>query len=104
MIKAYVNYPNPKISMHTDLGCGNIQMQKKIGQRYIKINAETISTELRSFRDHEYHFAANPELNDMWLEIDFKDCEFEKAVAGYICALLGSHYAPFNRIKPENHC
>jgi hypothetical protein len=104
MIKAYVNYPNPKVTLHTDSSCSNIQMQNKADQRYIKINAETISKELMNFQNKKYRFAADPEFNDMWLEIDFGSYEFEEAVANYIRLLLGERYSPFARIKLDNHC
>lgn len=104
MIKVYVNYPNSKVTVHTDANCNSVQMQKKADQRYIKINAETISKELMNFQNRKYRFAADPEFNDMWLEIDFGNCEFEEAVANYIHSLLGKRYGPFARIKLDNHC
>jgi hypothetical protein len=104
MIKAYINYPNPHITAHFDLNCGNIKAQHKTNQRNIRINIITITQELQNFRDKKYTFAANPEHNDMWLEIDFHNREFELAVLNYVCHLIGRHYRPLAGIRPNIHC
>ncbi len=104
MLKAYINYPNPHVTAHFDPGCGNIQSQQKLDQRYIRVNIRTLSEELENFRDKQYPFASNPERNDMWLEIDLDDREFELAVLDYICRLLGMHYGPSKGVKPAIHC
>jgi ATP-dependent exoDNAse (exonuclease V) beta subunit len=104
MLKAYINYPNPHVTVHYDPECGNIQAQHKPKQRYIRINLETISEELKSFHDQKYTFAATQERNDMWLEIEFHNHAFELAVLEYICGMLGQHYKPLQGLKPETHC
>lgn len=104
MIKAYINYPNPHVTVHGDSACGSIQSQNKPDQRLCRINVKTISDELRKFQNNEYRFGATPSNNDMWLEIDFDDKAFEMAVIEHICSLLGKHYSPFARVKPEPHC
>ena len=104
MLKAYINYPNPHVTIHYDPDCKSIQAQNKAEQRYRRITIITVSLELQNFRDKKYTFAANPDHNDMWLEIDFRDREFDLAVLNYICRLLGKHYAPLAGIKPTIHC
>ena len=104
MIKAYINYPKPHVTVHHDPNCGTIQVQHKPNQRYLRLNIETISEELLNFRDKKYPFAATRERNDMWLEIDFHDKVFEMAVLVYICRLLGMYYSPFESMKPGIHC
>jgi hypothetical protein len=104
MIKAYVNYPNPHITVHQDLSCEEIQKMNKPDQRYVRINIATISVELEMFDNKEYIFAAHPGANDMWLEIDFSDSEFENAVLEYIRRSIGRHYSPFSRVVVESHC
>ena len=103
MIKAYINYPNPHVTAHLDPNCGNIQSQRKNNQRYCIINSNTISGELKNFRNKKYLFGTFP-YNDMWLELDFNDQVFELAILEYICRLLGEHYSPFDGIKPKTHC
>ena len=34
MLKAYINYPDPHVTAHFNLSCGNIQSQNKPNQRY----------------------------------------------------------------------
>ncbi len=104
MLKVYVNYPNPKVSVHHDPLCGAIQKMGKPDQRLVRIAPETISAELGRFSRKEYTFAANPAGNDMWLEIDFGDAAFEAAVLSYIHRLIGGHYSPLARVEIENHC
>ncbi len=104
MLKAYVNYPNPKVSVHHDPSCGQIQKMAKPGQRLIRIDSKTISVELQHFTSKKYTFTANPAGNDMWLEIDFGDPSFEAAVLGYLHRLIGKHYSPFAKVDLEEHC
>jgi hypothetical protein len=104
MLKVYINYPNPKISMHRDPSCGAIQKMSKSDQRLITINRTTISAELQRFGDKEYTFAANPAGNDMWLQIDFGDEEFESAVLRYVQNLIGKHYSPLAEAQIQQHC
>ena len=104
MINAYINYPNPHVTVHQDSGCGQIRSHLKSIQRRIKINVATISDELIKFQNNNYHFGSNPETNDIWLEIDFQDSTFEMAVLEHIIRQLGSHYSPLANIKPSIHC
>jgi hypothetical protein len=104
MLKAYINYPNPKISAHHDRSCGAIQKMGKANQRLIRIDRTTISAELQRFASKEYTFAANPAGNDMWLEIDFGDANFEAAVLSYVHRLIGAHYSPLAEVEIQNHC
>ncbi len=104
MIKAYVNYPNPHITIHCNSLCSSIQSQQKPDQRYVKINLETISSELNNFANRYFKFAADSSHNDLWLEIDFEDQKFETEILGYVCRLLGKQYSPFGNIVPQTHC
>ena len=104
MLKVYINYPNPKISVHCDPSCGAIQKMSKADQRLVLIDRTTISAELQRFADKEYTFAANPAGNDMWLQIDFGDEEFESAVLRYVQHLIGQHYSPLAGVEIQKHC
>lgn len=103
MLKAYINYPEPHVTAHFDLGCGKIQSQNKEDQRYLRIKIDTLSAELNKFKNKEYRFGTFP-YNDMWLEIDFQNHTFELAVLEYINFLLGKKYNPFKNVKPTVHC
>lgn len=104
MLRAYVNYPNPKVSVHRDPSCGAIQKMAKPRQRVVRIDPQSISAELQHFRAKHYTFAANPAGNDMWLEADFGDTDFEAAVIAYVHRLIGKHYSPLARVAIEEHC
>jgi len=103
MLHAYVNSPQPKVITHPDPSCPRIQMNAKPGQRIVRINIDTISTELRRFKAKEYRFAAEPSKNDMWVEVDFDDAEFEAAVVEYIRCLIGKHYSGIRRVSVRRH-
>ena len=99
-MKAYVNYPNPKVRVHQDASCGEIQKMAKPGQRLVKINTASISAELQRFATKGYTFAANPAGNDMWIEADFGDTDFE----AYVHRLIGKHYPPLAKVAVDQHC
>jgi len=104
MLKAYVNYPNPKVTIHRDPSCQAIQKMAKQSQRSVRINPKTISTELKRFKAKGYAFTANAAGNDMWLEADFGDAAFEVAVVNYVHHLIGEHYAPLGKAIIGTHC
>jgi hypothetical protein len=78
-------------------------MGKQI-QRSVLINTKSISTELQAFAAKKYTFSATAKRNDMWINIDFADSDFELAVLAYVHRLLGKHYAPFASIRIAQHC
>lgn len=104
MIHVYVNYPNPHATIHHDSNCQSIRQANKQGQRTVRLNLATISSELNMFADKEYTFAANPSQNDMWLEIDFQNTAFETAVVAYILNLIARYYSPFRGVQLQPHC
>lgn len=104
MLKAYINYPNPHITIHADAECPTIQQQHKQGQRVVELRVATLSAELERFAAKEHRFAPNPDANDMWLNVEFGDPAFEWAVIEYVRRLLRRHYTPFARIKVDEHC
>ena len=104
MTKAYLNYPNPHITLHRNPLCGAVQQMGKSGQRYVRIDTLTISGELQRFQSKHYSFAAHAGANDMWIEVDFADADFERALIDYIRRLLGRHYSPFGGAPVSTHC
>jgi hypothetical protein len=43
-------------------------------------------------------------VNDMWLEIDIGNLDFERAIVDYVQIVLAQHYFPFANIKVDQHC
>ena len=66
------------------------------------MTVNTISVELANFMSRHYKFATTPAINDMWIEIDFKDRIFEEAVVHFIHRLL-NRYKPIRNANP-NFC
>lgn len=104
MLRIYVNYPNPRVTVHADPSCGYVRMMDKPQQRVVRIDPSTISVEIQRFIGKQYTFASQPDSNDMWLEIDFNDREFEEAVLWYVHRCLGRHYKPLRDSQIKTHC
>jgi len=101
---AYLNYPNSKVSVHADPECGHIQQADKLAQRRVRLAHGTIGAELPRFAGGEYPFASHSGANDMWLDLDFSDLEFELALVHHIRRLLAFRYKPFADCAVERHC
>jgi hypothetical protein len=104
MLKVYINYPNPHITVHSDGECPRIQQQHKQRQRIVRLDVATLSAELKRFMAKNYRFGSAPDTNDMWLDVDLGDPVFERAVVEFVQKLLAQHYDPFGRIKVDQHC
>lgn len=104
MMKVYVNYPDTKFSIHCNPSCTEVHKMRKPGQRHIRIDIDSASTELGRFANKKHAFSSNSKSNDMWLEIEFEDAEFEKSVLKYVRRLIGKHYAPLGEAKLTTHC
>lgn len=104
MLNVYLNYPMSRVSVHHDPDCEFIRISRKPDQRVRRIDTTNISEELRKFRDKEHLFQSTHEFNDMWLEIDFGDQEFEEAVARYVHRLLSGYHKPFADSSVSIHC
>lgn len=99
-----MNYPDPKFSIHRNPMCAEVHKRGKTGQRHIRIDIDSVSTELRRFANKNYTFNSNAGSNDMWLDIEFDDADFEKSVLKYVRWLIGKHYAPLGKAELTTHC
>ena len=104
MLQAYINYPEPHLTTHADSTCSQISKMAKPGQRKVRLDASTLSRELQKFAARVYRFGSNSQVNDMWLEIDFGDEEFERAVSEYVLRLVTTHYRRFRGAPIRRHC
>jgi hypothetical protein len=104
MLSAYINYPNPHITLHFDPTCALIRSHESPGQRILQINVDTVTDVLKNFVDREVRFAAERGLNDMWLFVTFDDRDFEKATVLYIQQLIGRQYRPLATAPVKVHC
>ena len=104
MLSVYLNYPMSRVSAHHNSDCEYIRVNRKSDQRICRISIANVSVELQRFRDKQYRFESTSQFNDMWLEIDFQDRDFEEAVAHYVQQLLGRHYKPFADSSVSINC
>ena len=104
MLTVYINYPDPHLTIHTNPACATIQKHDKKKQRKVHLTLENLSRELARFKAKEHRFSATSETNDMWLQLDFADPHFERAVTEYVRKLLAEHYSPFSRAITKEHC
>ena len=104
MINVYVNYPNARLTVHTKLSCAEIGKMKKPGQRAETITEASFSTMVPKLASKSFQFGANAPLNDLWLQIDFDDAEFEQAVAGHLLRQFAKRYNPFKGASIKKHC
>lgn len=104
MLNVYLNYPNPRVTVHRNERCSSIQKHQKPGQRVVRLDVACLSVELKKFEEQHYMFAADAANNDMWLEVDFGDAEFERAVVQYVKNVLAAHYTPFGPVTITPHC
>lgn len=94
MTSVYIDYPVPHFSIQHGVSATSRMRQIKPERRLITINLENLSLELARFADREIPFAAFAAQNDLWLDIDLGNEEFEIAVIKYIQFHLGKRYKP----------
>ncbi len=104
MLAGYLNYPNSQVTAHGDMSCGDIRKMHKVGQRNIRIDPSTFTDEIQRFIQGEHRFASEPQLNDMWVNLDFDDWDFELALFDFIHRLVRDKYKPFRNVARTVHC
>ena len=77
VLHAYINHPNPHITVHGQSTCGAIGKMRKPGQRQVRLHTASIGHELQWFAMKAHGFGSDTSTNDMWGEIDFGDGAFE---------------------------
>ena len=104
MIFVYINYPTKRLSIHKDSSCRRIRQHNKSNQRRLQIDSNNSSKMLATFENNQHRFAAEPGLNDMWLEIDLANEAEELALVNTIRKMLSLAYAPFESASIKEHC
>ena len=104
MIKAYINYNDPQVTIHRNPLC----VQAKVGPdqriRHVLLNSDSLSKELARFRNNKHPFSAEPGMNDMWLIFDFQDSEFEMALLSHLKKLVGLSNSTIKGCELQVHC
>jgi hypothetical protein len=104
MLHVLIDHPTKSMTIHGDLTCKFIRLHSKPQQQISRITLETLTQELGKFVNKDYRFTPSPLNDDIWLEIDFNDRVFERAVAEYILRLAARHYNSLRGIQPKVHC
>ncbi|GAB4581422.1 MAG: hypothetical protein Fur0022_41690 [Anaerolineales bacterium] len=102
-MKAYINYPNPHITIHRDPDCSEFHKNRKKDQRTIHVSLQNIKTVLRDFIEEKYRFATDQSLNDLWLDISLDTAEQEMGLVYIIQALIGLRYTPIKNAQVIEH-
>ena len=102
MTKAYFNYPDPHVTLHTHR-CLEVGKHKKITQRHVSVDLTSIASAIQCLSSKSFRFAAKPSSNDLWLSVDFGDRGFEEAFIEYVRRQFASRYKPFQMVKSERH-
>ena len=104
LTKAYLNYPNPHMTLHNDLACAEIAKMSKANQRDVAITRASFTQAIGQLTNDGFRLGADASINDFWLSVDFGDPEFEEALARYVCRLLGQRYTPLQRARINRRC
>ena len=106
MIYAFINSPNPHITIHRDPGCRYIHRQtvEPVHRREMNIHLENLTDSLLKFKNKEIDFRAEAGWNSLWLKVDLGDFDFEMAVVNRIMKYLGERYTPLAKLTPNIHC
>lgn len=104
MIHAYLNYPNPHMTLHNDSACPEIGKMAKVSQRSLPVTQATITQVLVDISSNSFRLGATASINDVWFAVDLGDPEFEEAVARYIHRILAHRYTPLRGSPIEQHC
>ena len=104
MIKAYLNATDARVTVHNNPNCDSAHIKMNQDQRTVLLNTDTLSRELRRFRNNEYRFMTKAGMNDIWLILDFQDAEYENALASYLKRLVGQGLRTTANWELQVHC
>jgi hypothetical protein len=102
-MKVYVNFPDPHFTIHHDPACGQIQKHHKPNQRHIAVTSGTLPNILTEFVQNKHPFAANPQENDLWLDISLATAKHEEAFVYVLQLILAGHYGSFQHAHIVDH-
>lgn len=67
------------------------------------VHVGSLSEELARFQRDEHRFGSSADANDMWLEIQSADSDFDLAILKFIHGILAKRYKPFSAARLD-HC
>ena len=102
--RAYLNCPQPHMTLHGDSDCQQVRKMRKVNQRQLTVDRESFTRTITQIRAKEFRLGSDPEVNDFWLSVDFGDPEFEEACVRYAHRLLCQRYSRLKMGPVERHC
>lgn len=103
-MQVYINYPNPHITIHQDVNCGQIQMHNIQNQRQFRVRMSNLRSTLKDFQNNKHLFKAEQFYNDMWLDISLDTIDQEIGLIHVLQAILGQKYSPLADAPVNRHC
>ena len=104
MIWLYANYPNARITAHSNPSCGLIRRMGKRGQRVLAVKEGNVTSMLAMIRSDGLPFASTSGLNDVWFRIEMGDSQQEEAAVRQIRAALGASSGRLAGAMFVSHC
>ena len=104
MIKAYINYNDPSITIHKNTLCDKANVGPEERIRHVMLNPDFLSKEHNRFKNNKHRFSDEPYMSNMWIILDFQDKEFEIALVGYLKKLIGLNNSTIKNCKTQEHC
>ena len=104
MIKAYLNYNAPQVTLHRNPLCDHAKVGPDERIRHVLLNPDSLSKELARFRNNKHEFTSEPGMNDMWLIFDFQDSEFEAALLTHLKKLVALSNSTIKSCEVQVHC
>ena len=104
MIKAYINFNEPGITVHKYAICEEAKVGPDQKIRHVMLNPGSISKEMDRFMNNKHQFTEEQYMNDMWLVFDFQDPEFESALLSHLQKLIGLSNSTIKSCKIQVHC
>ena len=104
MIKAYINYNDPSITIHKNPLCDKANVGPEERIRHVMLNPDFLSKEHNRFKNNKHRFTDETYMGDMWLIFDFQDAEFEIALLNYLKKLIGQNNSTIKNCNTQEHC
>jgi len=101
---AYINRPNPHITIHCDASCGQIYLHRKNEQRHIVVRSSNLITILDDFIHDKYELKSGRLNNDLWLDIVLESPEQEIGLVHIIHGIISQKHHPFALAPINIHC
>jgi hypothetical protein len=94
MTSVYIDYPTREFCVKEGVRSADRFKHDKPNRRVVHLTHQNFSSEIRKFTGRQVQFSSTAEYNDLYVDLDFNDTEFEKATCLYIKRLLGERYTP----------